>query len=116
VNRLLSISFIFTLAWCALGIAPASAQEAAQLSKQPSKKKMKVFILSGQSGMAGFGRSHELPDALRKGHDRVLMFEDGKWQPLKPFNVYPENLRKKFGLTEFSFGPEIAFATSPTTY
>jgi len=38
------------------------------------------------------------------------MFEDGKWQPLRPFNVYPEKLRKKFGLTEFSFGPESAFA------
>ena len=77
--------------------------------RKPSKK-IKVFVLSGQSGMAGFGRSHELPDALRKGNDRVLMFEDGKWQPLRPFHLYPENLRKKFGLTEFSFGPEIAFA------
>jgi hypothetical protein len=30
-----------------------------------------VFVLSGQSGMAGFGRSHELPAALREGNDRV---------------------------------------------
>ena len=58
----------------------------------------------------GFGRSHELPDALRKGNDRGLMLEDGRWQPLRPFHRYPESLRKKFGLTEFSFGPEIAFA------
>jgi len=105
MKRLLSISLIFTLAWCALGVVSASAEEAA-----PSGKKIKVFVLSGQSGMAGFGRSHELPDALRKGNDRVLMFEDGKWQPLRPFHVYPESLRKKFGLTEFSFGPEIGFA------
>ncbi len=105
MNRLLSISLIFTLAWCALGVVSASAEEAA-----PSGKKIKVFVLSGQTGMAGFGRSHELPDAFRKGNDRVLMFEDGKWQPLRPFHVYPENLMKKFGLTEFSFGPEIGFA------
>ena len=105
MKRLLGISLIFALALCALGVVPASAEEAA-----PSGKKIKVFIMSGQSGMAGFGRSHELPDALRKGNDRVLMFEDGKWQPLRPFHVYPESLRKKFGLTEFSFGPEIGFA------
>jgi hypothetical protein len=72
--------------------------------------KIKVFILSGQSGMAGFGNSTKLPDAMRKGNNRILMFEDGKWQPLRPFNVYPEQLMKTFGLTEFSFGPEISFA------
>ncbi len=77
--------------------------------RKPSKK-IKVFILSGQSGMAGFGRSHELPDAWRKGNDRVLMFEDGKWQPLRPFKLLGDTQRKKYGMTEFSFGPEIAFA------
>lgn len=77
--------------------------------RKPSKK-IKVFILSGQSNMVGFGNSLELPDALRNGNDRVLMFEDGKWQPLRPFWLLPDKLRKKFGLTEFSFGPEIAFA------
>jgi len=81
----------------------ANAQEA-------RGKKIKVFILSGQSGMAGLGRSHELPDALREGNDRVLMFEDGKWQPLRQFHVYNDKLMKRFGLTEFSFGPEIGFA------
>ncbi len=110
MKRLLGVSLIFALASCALGVVSASAQEAAESSKQPSRKKIKVFVMSGQSGMAGFGRSHELPDALRKGNDRVLMFEDGKWQPLRPFHVYHESLRTKFGLTEFSFGPEIAFA------
>ena len=79
MKRLLSISLIFALASCVLGAVSASAQEAALTSKPSSDKKIKVFILSGQSGMAGFGRSHELPDALRKGNDRVLMFEDGKW-------------------------------------
>ena len=105
MKRSLGMSLIFALALCALGNASAHAEEAA-----PSGKKIKVFIMSGQSGMAGFGRSHELPDSLRKGNDRVLMFEDGRWQPLRPFHVYPESLRKKFGLTEFSFGPEIGFA------
>jgi hypothetical protein len=104
MNRLLGISFVFAFSTFALGIVPANAEEA------PPNKKIKVFIMSGQSGMAGFGDSTKLSDAMRKGNDRILMFEDGKWQPLRPFNVYPEKLMKQFGLTEYSFGPEIAYA------
>jgi hypothetical protein len=37
------------------------------------------------------------------------MFEDGKWQPLKPHEPAFGG-QKRFGLTEFHFGPEIAFA------
>ncbi len=76
MKRLLGISLIFALASCVLGVVSASAEEAA-----PSSKKIKVFILSGQSGLAGFGNSTKLPDALPKVNDRVLMFEDGRWQP-----------------------------------
>ena len=58
-------------------------------------KKIKVFILSGQSNMVGQGASYQLDDAAKRGNERVLMFESGRWQPLRP-------LRK-------NFGPEIAF-------
>ena len=105
MKRLLGISLVFAFALCVLGVVSANAEEAA-----PPNKKIKVFIMSGQSNMAGFGDSTKLPGAMRKGNDRVLMFEDGKWQPLRPFKVYPDKLMKKFGLTEFSFGPEIPFA------
>ena len=72
-------------------------------------KPIKTFILAGQSNMVGWGDSTKLPDDLSKGKDRVLMFEDGKWQPLRPHQ--PANKgQKRVGLTEFSFGPEIAFA------
>jgi len=74
-----------------------------------AEEPLKVFILAGQSNMVGWGNSKELPDALRTGDDRVLMFENGKWQPLKPFRKATKN-QEKFGMTEFSFGPEIAFA------
>ncbi|HJN09324.1 MAG TPA: sialate O-acetylesterase [Pirellulaceae bacterium] len=72
-------------------------------------KKMNVFILAGQSNMVGWGDSLKLPEDLRNGSDRVLMFEHGKWQPLKPFKNATRS-QGKFGMTEFSFGPEIAFA------
>ena len=71
-------------------------------------KPLKTFILAGQSNMVGWGDSTRLPDDLRKGNDRVLMFEDGKWQPLKPHAPALQNQRP-YGLTEFHFGPEIAF-------
>ena len=71
-------------------------------------KPTKTFILAGQSNMVGWGDGTKLPDDLRKGNDRVLMFEQGKWQPLRPRQ--PANKgQKRVGLTEFSFGPEIAF-------
>lgn len=77
-------------------------------SAEPSPRKLKVFILAGQSNMVGWGDSLKLPDKLRNGIDRVLMFENRKWQPLKPFRKAMKN-QEKFGMTEFSFGPEIAF-------
>ena len=69
---------------------------------------IKTFILAGQSNMVGWGDSTKLPDNLRKGNDRVLMFEDGKWQPLRPIKPAMAKQRQ-YGMTEFSFGPEIAF-------
>jgi lysophospholipase L1-like esterase len=63
----------------------------------PAKgKRIKLFVLSGQSNMAGQGVSAELPLQMQRGSDRVLMFENGRWQPLRPLTG--------------RFGPEIAFA------
>jgi|GEM_PF-1039766 len=59
-------------------------------------RKIKLFILSGQSNMVGQGLSAELPEELLKQNNRLLMFEGGKWQPLRPLNSF--------------FGPEITFA------
>ncbi|MEO2018759.1 MAG: sialate O-acetylesterase [Fuerstiella sp.] len=71
-------------------------------------KPLKVFILAGQSNMVGWGDSLKLEDDLRTGNEHALMFENGKWQPLRPFKKAQKN-QQKFGMTEFSFGPEIAF-------
>jgi Ca2+-binding EF-hand superfamily protein len=78
-------------------------------SAQAPTQKMKVFILAGQSNMVGWGDNLKLPDALRVGNDRVLMFEHGKWQKLRPFKPATKN-QERFGMTQFSYGPEIAFA------
>ena len=74
----------------------------------PADKPIKAFILAGQSNMVGWGDSTKLPDGLRKGDDRVLMFDRGNWQPLRPHEPANQGQRR-VGLTEFHFGPEIAF-------
>ena len=72
-------------------------------------KPLKVFILAGQSNMVGWGDSLKLPVQMRDGNERLLMFENGRWQTLKPFVKARKN-QQKFGMTEFSFGPDIPFA------
>jgi len=91
------IAFIASIFY--LGIAAVHAAD----------KPLKVFILAGQSNMVGWGDSLKLSDDLRNGNDRLLMFEYGKWQRLKPLRKAMNN-QEKFGMTEFSFVPEIAFA------
>lgn len=68
-------------------------------------KPMKVFILAGQSNMAGQGDPSELPAEFQKHPDNVLMPippRDRKGRPrtdLVPFAPFPER-----------FGPEVGFA------
>ncbi len=71
-------------------------------------KPIKAFILAGQSNMVGWGDSTKLPDEFRQRNDRVLMFENGKWQPLRP-HARANKGQRRVGLKEFHFGPEIAF-------
>ena len=81
---------------------------AVSMSAHAAEKPIKTFICAGQSNMVGWGDSTKLPNDLRKGNDRVLMFEQGKWQPLRPHKPAKQGQRR-VGLTEFHFGPEIAF-------
>jgi hypothetical protein len=74
---------------------PSELPAGKRYGSQPGKK-IKLFILSGQSNMVGQGLSAELSEAMLKQNDRILMFEAGKWQPLRPFEPF--------------FGPEMAFA------
>ena len=48
-----------------------------------------------------------LTNTLSPG-DRVLMFENGEWQPLRPYSpALP--IQRPYGISEFHCGPEIAF-------
>ncbi len=72
---------------------------------------IELFILSGQSNMVGWGNSLELDSVARFGHDnRLVMYEAGKWQNLKPFKEPAKNQREGWNITEWTFGPEIGFA------
>ena len=92
-----------------LGLLITSLAASCATPANATDKPIKAFICAGQSNMVGWGDSTKLPGDLRKGNDRVLMFEDGKWLPLRPHE--PANRgQRRVGLTEFHFGPEIAFA------
>jgi hypothetical protein len=94
-KRFVRLSWVAVAMWV---VAPTHAAD----------KPIKAFICAGQSNKVGWGDRTKLSDDLRKGNDRVLMFEDGKWQPLRPHE--PANRgQKRVGLTEFHFGPEIVF-------
>ncbi len=41
-----------------------------------------MFILDGLFGRSGPGASSQLPKQERLGSPHILMFEDGRWQPL----------------------------------
>ena len=72
---------------------------------------LEVFVLSGQSNMVGWGNSLELDSVARFGHDiRLEMFHDGDWIPLRPHRPPSATQRENWGITEFTFGPEIGFA------
>lgn len=94
---------------CRIVIAMVVSACLAVSSVDADDRPMKVFVLAGQSNMVGWGDSTKLTEPMRKGNPRVLMFEQGRWQPLRPFARARPN-QEKFGMTEYSFGPEIAFA------
>ena len=61
----------------------------------PKTGTFRVFILSGQSNMVGQGEASELPEDLRKPHDRIRIWCGGTWQYLVPSR---------------RFGPEVSVA------
>lgn len=52
-----------------------------------SGKEIQVFILMGEVGRRGPWLSRYLPRDVRVGTPGVLMFEDGRWHPLRPVGV-----------------------------
>ena len=72
---------------------------------------LEVFILSGQSNMVGWGNSLELDSVARFGHDmRLETFLDGEWTSLRLHRPPSAVQRERWGIKEFTFGPEIGFA------
>ena len=61
--------------------------------------------------MVGWGSSLGLESVARFGHNqRLYMFENDQWQSLKPFKDPFQMQRDRFGINEYTFGPEIGFA------
>jgi len=101
MNLLLPISVLLTLTACSMA-APAGAQTnaAAAPTRLPAKEKLHLYLLMGQSNMAGRGK---IASEDKATHPRVLLFTlDNKWE----LAVEPVT-RDKPGM--LGVGPGLAF-------
>ncbi|MDB6058506.1 MAG: hypothetical protein JWO95_2350, partial [Verrucomicrobiales bacterium] len=82
-------------------LAAANVVSAGEPAKLPTNKKMQIYLLIGQSNMAGRGKTDKED---KTPHARVLMFEtNNSWQPaIEPLTKDPH---KYHGV-----GPGLAFA------
>jgi hypothetical protein len=88
------------LSWVVVATALAAAPGAT--AADPTPRPVLVFLLAGQSNMAGHGQGAELSDAYRKPPANVQLYEAGKLRPLA--------LRQtKQNPSGGSFGPELSF-------
>ena len=90
INRGIRFGLCGALALGLLVPAPAGAAE--------TGKKVKIFLLGGQSNMVGLGQVHELKPPYNAPFPAVKIWQ-GKWVPLAP----------GMGNGRQCFGPEIAF-------
>jgi len=81
-----TISTVIVIAAC----LPAAAAHA-------DEEPLPVFVLGGQSNMAGGGHSKNLPAELRQPNENVLIFDGKEWKPLAPGG---------------RFGPEVTFGAA----
>jgi hypothetical protein len=95
------------LSWVILATAFAAAQGA--IAAEPTPKPDLVFLLAGQSNMAGHGQGAELPEEYRKPPANVQIFEAGKLRPLAPRPTKQNPAGGSFG-PELSFGHELSRA------
>ena len=84
----------------------------------------KLYFLGGQSNMVGYGQAGELPKALRREVDRVMIFEGraafdgdrrggmGIWTPLAPGHGYGVEADGRSVRLSDLFGPELSFGHS----
>lgn len=66
----------------------------------PPDKNLRIFVLWGDFGREGQWLSKFLPKSVRAGRTPVLMFEENRWQPLRPLGI-------RYGL-EIPFSLELA--------
>ncbi len=102
-----------------VSLAITSSLHAAE-PKLPAKEHLKIFILIGQSNMAGRGK---LEAQDQQPHDRVLMFnKEDKWAPAvdplhfdKP-SIAGVGLGKTFGLTVSAASPDDTIGLVPCAF
>jgi hypothetical protein len=74
---------------------------------QGNSSKYKVYILAGQSNMAGVGMNHELPSEFLGEQENVKIYAEGTIE--SSLRKVWSTLRPGFGSGSGAFGPELTF-------
>jgi len=90
-------------------LATAFAASRGATAAEPTPKPDLVFLLAGQSNMAGHGQGAELPGEYLKIPANVRIYEAGKLRPVTPRQSKQTPDGGSFG-PELSFGFELARA------
>ena len=76
--------------------------ESINLSQVLRPERARVFLLAGQSNMAGLGANSDLTSPYDTAQDNVAFWHNGAWVNLAP----------GFGYTTAQFGPEVSFGST----
>jgi len=72
--------------------------------------KLRVFLLMGQSNMAGAAKATELKSPYNKKHDRIRIWANGRWEYFLPRHRFGPGVSMAHELVKLS-GLSIAFQT-----
>jgi len=67
----------------------------------PQSGKLRVFVLMGQSNMAGAGRADELMPPYNEKHDRIRIWANGRWEYLVPSQRFGPGVSLAHELADF---------------
>jgi hypothetical protein len=67
----------------------------------PKSGKFRVFVLMGQSGMAGAARASELKPPHNEKHERIRIWANGRWEYMVPSQRFGPGVYMAHQLAEF---------------
>jgi hypothetical protein len=86
--------------WKTTGLQQANSMGGGEAAI-PKSGKFRVFVLMGQSGMAGAARARELQPPYDQRHDRIRIWANGRWEYFVPSVRFGPGVSMAHQLAEF---------------